>query len=175
MKTAAVVLIALLTTGSIAAAEVFVSADAARDLVSALDRSGLDAIAAVDPQEPGMFVAALKIAGTRLLVIHARHPSLAAIQQRLSAGQYRDVYLDLQGTPAPDGTFFVQDAGADGIGPGSSGVDVLYEDGQRQTIFNGDTITQHLTAAEYDAKLASADSRYARLLTLLLAALSETE
>jgi hypothetical protein len=177
MKTAALVVTALLTPGSIASAQPFVSGDAARDLVSALDRSRLDAIATADPAQPGAFVAALKIQGGRLLVIHARHPSEAAIQQRLAAGQYRDVYLDLQGTPTREGTFFVQDAGGDGLSgtlSESSGVDVLYEDGQRQTIFNGDKITQHLTAAEYDAKLAAADVRYARLLTLLTTAVPET-
>lgn len=176
MKTAAVILLALLTPASIAGAQTFASDDAARDLVSALDRSRLDAIAAVDPAQPGTFVAALKIQGGRLLVIQARHPSVTAIQQRLATGQYRDVYLDLQGTPTPEGTFFVQDAGGDGLSDssGSSGVDVLYEDGQRQTIFNGDKVTQHLTAAEYDAKLAAADVRYARLLTLLTSAVPET-
>ena len=85
--------------------------------------------------------------------------------------------MDLQGTPTPNGKFFVQDAGANGILtalPGSVEVDVLYEDGQRQTLFNGDLIGQHVTAAEYEARLASADVRYARLLTLLNSALSET-
>ena len=177
MKTTALVLLALLTSVSIAHAQALASGDAARDLVSALDRSGLDAIAAADPEEPGAFVAALRIPGGLLLVIHARHPSGAAIQQRLAADQYRDVYLDLQGTPTQEGAFFVQDAGADGIrdkAPGSSDVDVLYEDGRRQTLFNGDKTTQHLTAAEYDAKLAASDMHYARLLKLLSSALHET-
>ena len=36
-------------------------------------------------------------------------------------------------------------------------------------------IAQHLTAAEYDAKLAAADSRYAHLLTLLTSAVREMQ
>jgi len=178
MKKSLLMVLALLTAGSISGAQAFASADAAHGLVSLRDRLGLDAIATVDPQQPGTFVAALYIPGGQLLVVHARHPSVDGIRQRLAARQYREVYLDLQGTPTREGKFFVQDARADGILsalPGSGDVDVLYEDGQRQILFNGDMIAQHLTAAEYDAKLATADARYARMLTLLTSAVRETQ
>jgi len=115
MKRMAPVLLALLTAGSILGAQKWASGDAARGLVTALDRLGLEAIAAADPSEPGTFVAALKIQGGRLLVVQARHPSVDGLLQRLAARQYRDVYLDLQGTPTQKGKFFVQDAGANGI------------------------------------------------------------
>ena len=176
MKRMALVLVALLTAGTILGAQTSASGDAARGLVTALDRLGLEAIAAADPSEPGTFVAALMIQGGRLLVVQARHPSVDGLLQRLAARQYRDVYLDLQGTPTQKGKFFVQDAGANGILttlPGSVEVDVLYEDGQRQTLFNGDLIGQHVTAEEYGARLAAANARYARLLTLLTSALRE--
>lgn len=178
MRRVAFVLFALLAAGSVAGAQAVASGDAARSLMSVLDRLRLDAIATIDPEEPGAFIAALKIQGGRLLVVQARHPSIDGIQQRLAAHQYREVYLDLQGTPTPDGKFFVQDAGADGILstlPGSIDVDVLYEDGRRQTLFNREILAQHLTAPEYDAKLAAADARYARLLALLTSALREAE
>ena len=171
------VLLALVMAGTILGAQTFASGDAAQTLIAALDRLGLEAIAAVDPSEPDTFVAALKIQGGRLLVVQARHPSVDGILQRLAARQYRDVYLDLQGTPTQKGKFFVQDAGANGIRttlPGSVEVDVLYEDGQRQTLFDGNLIAQQVTAAEYEARLAAADVRYARLLTLLKAALPAT-
>ena len=154
------------------------SAAPAATLTASLDRLKLDAIAARDPEDPGRYIAALYIPGSQLLVVHARHPSMDGIRQRLAARQFREVYLDLQGTPTREGKFFVQDARADGILsalPGSGDVDVLYEDGQRQILFNGDMIAQHLTAAEYDAKLASADSRYARMLTLLTSAVRDTQ
>ena len=177
MKRAVFVLCALLTAGPSVGAQALASGAAARGLLSMLDQARLDAIATVDPQEPGMFVAALKVQGGRLLVVQALHPSVDGILQRLAAHQYRDVYLDLQGTPTREGKFFVQDAGADGILstlPGSVDVDVLYEDGERQMLFNGDLVAQHLTAGEYDARLAAADARYARVLTLLTSALRET-
>jgi hypothetical protein len=156
-------------------AQAFQSAAAARALVAALDRSGLDAIAAADPEEPGRFVAALYLPGNQLLVVNAHHPSVDGVAYRIAMDQHRDVYLDLQGTPTPQDKFFVQDAGADGILSalrGSSEIDVVYEDGTRQTLFNGDVKAQRLTSAEYDARLAAADARYARLLKLLASALA---
>jgi hypothetical protein len=149
------------------------SHEAARDLVRALDAVGSNAIAAADPQAPRTFIAALYIPGSQLLVVSARHPDADGVAYRVVSGQHRDVYLDLQGTPTPQDKFFVQDANADGIlsaRPGSGQVDVLYEDGVRQTLFNGDFRAQHLTAAAYDEKLAEADAQYARLLRLLVPA-----
>lgn len=151
----------------------FASADAARTLTWAMQQQSLDAVAAADPVDPGTFVAALFIPGGQLLVVSARHPSTAGVAHRIAMHQYRDAYLDLQATPTPEGKFFVLDAGADGILsalPGNGNVDVVYEDGARQIRFNGDLQAQHLTASEYDAKLAAADVRYARLLALLTSA-----
>jgi hypothetical protein len=135
-----------------------------------LDQEGITTLAAADPATPGAFVAALYIPGSQLLVVAARHPSTEAIAHRIANGEFREVYLDLQGTPTPEGKFFVQDAGADGIlsaQRGSGQVDVVYTDGSRTILFNGNAAGQHLTPSEYDAVLAAADARYARLLTVL--------
>ena len=150
------------------------SAEAVRGLADALDRTGETAVAAEDPAAPGTFVAALHIPGSQLLVVKARHPSIEGVRHRISMRQYRETYLDLQATPTAEGKFFVQDARADGIlsaRPGGGDVDVLYEDGVRMTLFNGDADGQDLTRAGYDAKLAAADAEYARLLTILRDAL----
>jgi hypothetical protein len=154
----------------------FASADAARQLTRALDAAGVTAIAAADPAEPGRFVAALYIPGSQLLVVSARHPSVDGVAHRIATRQYREVYLDLQGSPTLQGKFFVQDAAADGIlsAEGNGGdLDVLYEDGVTQTLFNGDSEAQDLTSSEYEAKLSSADARYARLLMLLTTAVGQ--
>jgi hypothetical protein len=170
---AGVSVLLLLIRAAFGLAAPFASADAARELVDALGQSGLEVIAAADPTAPGTFVAALYVPGSLLLVVSGRHPSVDAVAHRLAMRQYREVYLDLQGTPTPQEKFFVQDAKADGILSalrGAGDVDVVYEDGVRRTLFNGDFRAQHLTDAEYDAKLAEADARYARLLSLLTAA-----
>ncbi len=147
------------------------SSNAARSLVDLLEAKHLSAIAAPDPADTGTFVAALYVPGSQLLVVSTRHPSADAVLYRIAARQYREVYLDLQGSPVREGKFFIQDSGADGIvagGRGSGDVDILYEDGVRQTIFNGDTRAQHLSKADYESRLARADSSYARLLMLLV-------
>ena len=163
---------ALLLTQSSALADnhFFASADAARELVHLLDDKGITAVAAVDPAEPGRFIAGLYFTGSQLLVVSARHPSVDGVIHRINMGQYREVYLDLQGTPTPEDKLFIQDSGADGIlaaRPGGGAVDVLYEDGVRQTLFNGDTEGQKLSPLEYEARLESADASYARLLKVL--------
>ena len=157
------------------AAQGFLSPEAVRGLVRALDDAGLETIAAGDPAESGAFVAAMYVRGGQMLLVSSRHPSTEALTHRIAARQYRDVYLDLQGTPTPQHKFFVQDSNADGISNAleGGGVDVLYEDGATQTLFNGKPKAQNLTAAQYAARLASADARYARLLTVLTAAVRE--
>ena len=148
------------------------SAGKTPSLVTALDAAGLDAIAAVDPTEPGAFVAALHIKGGQLLVVRARHPSVDALSARLAARQYRDAYIDLQATPTPEGKLFVMDSGADGFPADANqppNVDVLYEDGTRQTMFNG-ARAQQLKADAYEQLLQDADAKYTRLLDLLIAA-----
>ena len=156
-------------------ADAFASFEAARELVSVLDELRLDAIATVDPTEPGAFVAALYFPRRQLWVVRASHPSVEELEERITLHRYRDVYSLLQATPRRDGKFFVQDAAADGILSASPGgaVDVLYEDGGRQTLFNGDLKGQGLTAAAYDEKLATTDEKYARLLALLTSAVHE--
>jgi hypothetical protein len=147
----------------------FASAQRAGDFAHALQLAGVDTFAAADPAEEGRFVAALYLPG-QLLVISAKHPSAAVVQQRIASGMYRDVYLDLQGTPTAEGKFFVQDSAADGllnVAPGTSSVDVVYLDGTRTLIFNGDLKAQHLTEEQYDASFTTADSRYAHMLEVL--------
>ena len=91
--------------------------------------------------------------------------------------RHRDVYVNLLGTPTPQGKFYVRDANADGILsalPGSDDVDILQENGVRLTAFNGDTESQGLSSSDYDARLAAADARYAHLLTVLATAVRDT-
>jgi hypothetical protein len=146
------------------------SAPVAAALVGELQARHLDALAAPDPAQPGRYIAVLVVPG-QLLVVSAMSPSGGAIAQRIATGAYRDVYLDLQGTPTPQGKFFVQDAGADGLRDGHDGVvDVVYEDGRRQILFDR-TLAKQLKGPAYDQALAAADARYAGALVALLDAL----
>jgi hypothetical protein len=169
-----VVVVVILGYSPVAALD-SVSAQRVGSFVRALQAAGVDAFAAADPGEEGRFVAALYVPG-QLLVVSARHPSAIAVQQRIAAEMYRDVYLDLQGTPTREGKFFVQDVQADGLiaaTPGNGGVDVVYIDGTKTLLFNGDNKAQHLTDAQYATAFAGADMRYARILETLATAFAQ--
>jgi hypothetical protein len=166
LSVTASVLFAAIATGQSAA-----SAEPAQALIRLMTTRQLDAFAAADPMQPGRFAAVLLIPGAQLLVVTATSPSADAIQQRMASGAYREVYLDLQGTPTRAGKFFVQDAGADGIHDGQNGVvDVAYEDGTRQTVFDR-ALAKQLKGASYDRALTAADERYAGVLKVLVEAL----
>jgi hypothetical protein len=167
------VIVTVLSAFGIEAAQDGPSFTATQHLVSALNEAGLDSIASIDPTEPGAFVAALHIKGGQLLVVRAQHPSVEALSVRLAARQFRDIYMDLQATPTPQGKVFVMDSGADGLPSDSeqpSKVDILYEDGTRQVMFNG-ARAQKLSANDYRHQLQDADAKYTRLLNVLVAAL----
>jgi len=158
---------------SMHAAQDGASTAATRNLIKSLNDASLEAIATVDPTEPGAFVAALHIKGSELLVVRASDRSVDALAAHVAARQFRDVYIDLQATPATKGKVFVMDSGADGLPADAdqpANVDVVYEDGTRQTIFNG-ARAQKVNDDEYRKQLRDADVKYTRLLTLLNAAM----
>src|SRR6185369_3265668 len=68
----------------------------AQQLTKLLAGHHLEAIAVKDPSEDGRYVAALYFQDVQLLVISARYPSPAELQQMLAKRAYRDVYSALQ-------------------------------------------------------------------------------
>ena len=164
-------MIALLLCGQVPlTAEGFLATQPAQELAYALSRTGRKAIAAADPAEPGSFIAALRV-DDNLLVVRARHPNAKALANRIDSGEFFAVYLALRGTPTPSGKLFVIDAGADGLLnslPDGRHIDIVREDNSRETRFDGAFAAQRLSAAEYDARLATANRNYARLLNVLI-------
>jgi hypothetical protein len=169
------VLLVLFLTSS---AEVFIHAETtsprlAKSVVRLLQSAPLTAFAAADPDRRGHFVAALYVP-EQLLLIVAAHPDVSAIDARIAAGQYRDVYLDLQGTPSPQGRFFVVDADADGLlasPPDDGGVDVVYDGSAAPLLLNGDLGPHRRNAGAYNAAVAAAETTYSHALGVLQAAL----
>lgn len=143
------------------------SASSAHDLSELLTLHKLDAIATTDPDESDRFIAALFFPKSQLLVISARYTVPSLLQEKLAKRQYREIYGDLHGASIQESKVFVQDLGADGLhADGDHAVDVLYERGIAQTIFDGRKHGQNgNTHAE---KFAKADAQYSRLLTLLM-------
>jgi hypothetical protein len=145
----------------------------ARVVVRLLQNAPMTAFAAADPDRPGSFVATLYVPG-QLLVVEAAHPDVAAIAARLAAGEYRDVYLDLQGSPAPEERFFVLDADADGLlalPADKGGVDVVYDGVAAPLFLNGDYGPHRREVGAYDAALAMAETKYSHALGVLKGAL----
>jgi len=148
------------------------STEPAQQLEYFLGHTGLNAVAAIDADDPGVFIAAVRVGGN-LLVVRARHPAVEELSTRIVAKEYFKVFVDLIATPTPAGKFFVRDEGGDGVlsgVPGAGNIDVVREDGRRQIVFNGDFSGQGLTATQYDATLVRTDAEYARLLARLLLA-----
>jgi hypothetical protein len=138
----------------------------AQQLTTLMADRHLDAIAAKDPSEDGRFVAALYFPNSQLLVISARYPVPAQLQQSLDSKAYRDVYLALQQSGAADSKVFVQDLGADGLhAAADQPVDIVYEHVVNQAIFDKDAAKAD---AAYRRKLTADDAQYSRMLQLLL-------
>jgi hypothetical protein len=142
----------------------------ARELTTLMTRQRLGAIAAKDPESPDRFVAALAFPDVQLLVVSARYAAPLVLEDQIGKRQYNDVYAALQRSSVPESKVFFQDLKADGLHAKSDGgVDVMYEHVVHQTIVDGNPAKQKLTAAAYAEKLADADARYSRLLSLLIA------
>ena len=155
---------------SAAGAQSPASGDLAKQLVTALSSTGLDAIAARDPEAPDRVVAALAFPGSQLLVVAAPYKDGATVDAWLANRMYRDVYSALQQPSITAGKVFFQDLGCDGLQPAGGSVDIMYENGKTQTIFDGDWKKQKLSQAAYQERAKAADEADARLLRALLAA-----
>jgi hypothetical protein len=142
------------------------SAAPVKELASYLTAHNQTAIAARDP-ESGAFIAALFYPGVQMLVVSGTPTAADAIAAQLAAKNFQDVYAALQDGAAKTGRLFVQDLGADGLADGGDAVDVVYDSGQ-QTLFDGNPRSHKLSEKAYRDSYASADTRYAHMVTVLL-------
>ncbi len=147
------------------------SSPLAKQLVSLMAERGLGTVAARDPDSPDRFVAVMAFPEVQLLVVAARYPAPTLVQGQLAAKQFSDIYAELQSAPVKEGKLFFQDLGCDGLGAPGENVDVMYEHGKDQTLFDGDWKRARLSKTAYDEKLSTADRQYSRLLEILIAGL----
>jgi hypothetical protein len=143
------------------------SPKSAAGLVTLMKSRGLSAVAAADPQSPGRVVAAMLIPDVQLLVVGAKSTAAPYLESEIAQGQYADVYAMLNSTAVPETKIFFQDMGCDGLTSTDDSIDVMYERGTAQTIFDGDWKRQKMSKQDYEDKLQKADSEYNRMLTLL--------
>jgi hypothetical protein len=162
----------------VAAAESAQSAEAAAALTKLLEERKLEAVAVRDPNDPTRFISALYMPGSQLLVVGARYPAPALLEQRIAEGQFRDAYVDIQSAGSRDGRFFVMDLQADGLRRDpdrNQPFDIIYKDGVNQVTYDGDWKTQELTEAAYAERFAADDREYARMLAALGEGLSQAQ
>jgi hypothetical protein len=161
--------IAVLASASLlSAAQDSKSAPGAKELCQVLDSAKLEAIAAADPSAPGTFVAAIYIPETQLLVVSAKYAAPSLLADKIAAGDFRGVYMDLHSAATPGSKIFVQDMGPDGLISRNDNGD-SWEEAGKTTMFDGQWKKSKSTEAEYTKALADADERYARMLSLLVA------
>ena len=143
----------------------------AKELVQLLDAAKLEAIATPDPSTPGLFVAAMYLPGSELLVVSAKYAAPQLLVDRITAKDYQAVYVDLQSASVRGSKVFIQDQGADGLVAKPSGdqaADSCDED-TKSVSFDGDWKKAKIAEADYTKAFADADDRYAKMLSMLLA------
>lgn len=128
------------------------SAALAEELAQLLNGAQLDAIAAKDSEGTDRYVAALAFPG-QLIVVSARYEVPMYIEAKISNGEYREVYLDLNGASIPDTKVLITDVGADGLMSGDETADMV-DTGSGPALFDGD---------------ADAEVQYVRMLNALIA------
>ena len=143
------------------------SAALAAELAEIMGAAQLDAVAAKDSEGDDRFVAALAFPG-QLLVVSARYEVPRYVREKISNGQYRDVYIDLNSASIADTKILITDAGADGLA-GSGGAVDMYDTGARVLRFDGDPGGQQLSQDDYDQAFSDADTHYSRMLKVLIA------
>jgi hypothetical protein len=144
------------------------SADLSKQLTELLVAQHSDAVAAADPDTPGRFVAALVFPNSQMLVVSAAYPAPAQLLQQIAAKDYRDVYLTLQQAGSREGKLFFQDMGGDGLRRDADAVDVLYENGVDQFLFDRAHRPRGLSDSAFQQKFSSSETTYARLLRVLI-------
>lgn len=159
---------ALAVLASPALAQDSKSSVAAKELSDVLDRLKLDSIAAVDPSEPGAYVAALYFQGAQLLVVAAKYSAPVLMNDKLAKKDYRDIYIDLNAASIAGSKTFIMDQSANGLvaRPGDNPAD-SWEQGPKAMVFDGDWKKAKISEDEYTKSFSSADERYARILSLL--------
>jgi hypothetical protein len=148
------------------------SVAAVKELAKALDEAKLDSIAAVDPSDPSTFVAALYFPGSQLLVVSAKYAAPPLLMDKMTAKNYRDIYIDLNSASVAGSKVFIIDQLCDGLMAklqGDNSAADTYEQGTKQFSFDGDWRKAKISEQEYMKAFSEADERYAKMLALLTA------
>ena len=149
-----------------AAAQESTSEPLALELAELLSSAQLDAVAGPDASGENRFVAALAFPG-QLLVVAAQYEVPVYIEQRIAAGQFRDIYIDLNSRSIAGTKVLVTDSGANGLHATGDTVDMV-DDGSGIFRLDGEWDDKDMSRSEYEEAVAEADAQYAQMLSVLL-------
>ena len=165
------VAVLLLSLNSVSARQSTKSAPAVKELTQALDAAKLDSIAAADPSDPSVFVAALYIQGSQLLVVSAKYAAPPLLTAKIKTKEFRDIYMDLSAASVAGSKVFIIDQNCDGLAskPDGDAAPDSWEAGPQQLTFDGEWRKAKLTEEAYGKAFSDADERYTKIVALLTA------
>ena len=118
-----------------------------------------------------MFVAALYIPGTQLLVVSAKYAAPPLLVDRITAKDYQAVYVDLQSASVRGSKVFIR-IRVPTASPRNLAATRRPTAGTRadkSVSFDGDWKKAKIAEADYTKAFADADDRYAKMLSMLIA------
>ena len=146
----------------------------AEELGKLMDDAGLTAVAAGYPDVENRYAAALYFSGRQLLVIAGAYEAPQLLDVKIVAGNYRDVYVDLNSSSPPETRIFVDDYGANGlVRMPVDGTTDRFTRADQVLLFNGDWAGQQLSETSYNEAYSTADSDFAAMLSLLIDQVTE--
>ncbi|MFN2448086.1 MAG: hypothetical protein ABR606_21190 [Vicinamibacterales bacterium] len=150
------------------------SATGARELAQLMQAKKLDSIAARRPSGDDQFVAALHFPG-QLLVVWARYAAPALLNEKITKGQYRDAYIDLNSAAVPSTKVLINDLGADGLRPRRENNQPFDQQdaGGKGISFDGNWREDKMSEQDYMKIYSAADQGYAEALEALIAQLKK--
>ena len=146
------------------------SAASARQLAQLLEEKKLDSIAAPHPGAPDMFVAALHFPG-HLIVVWARYAAPALLTEKITKGEHRDVYAELNSASVAESKVLISDLGADGLKARREENQPFdeWDAGRKNIRFDGNWDAQKMSEQDYMKVYVEADRAYAEALDALIA------
>ena len=142
------------------------SAPLAAELSRIMTEQQLSATANKDTLDDDRFVAVLAFPG-QLLVVSAQYAAPLIIQQKITDGQFREAYIDLNAASVAGTKIQITDAGANGLRAADERVDVI-DKGAGMLRLDDNPGGQDMSRDEYEDAVADADVHYTRILRALL-------
>lgn len=142
-----------------------------RAFIALLERAKIDSFAAKVDGAPDLYVSAMYVPDSQLLVVSGRYPSPATLDARIAARDYRGAYGDHNASTLREGKLFVMDMQANGLADRAGNgqpFDIVYENGVTTTMFNGNWRAQKLSERDYRDRFAAIDKRYGEMLAQLV-------